>query len=452
MSQTFQKKDSPAGLQIRKAVSNAAWLFGDRIFRMLVGLIVGAWVARYLGPEQFGLLNYAIAFTSLSAGIAALGLNAVVVRDLINHPDDREATLGTTTVLLAIGAAVALSVTVLAIRYLRPADTVMQLMVAILGAVMLSKVSEAVKYWYEATTQSKYSIWIENCAFLLVSLAKVILIIGGAGLMAFAWLSLFESVVISIFLFYVYHKKEQKISTWRYEKQRAMALLKDSWPLAISSLAAMLYMRIDQIMIGEMLGEKALGTYSAAVRISEIFYFIPTALAASAYPMIIAGKKMSEEMYYKRIANLFSSFSVISLLIAITVSLTSSKIVNILYGQEFADAARILTLNVWAGIFVYLGVGSGRWFVVEGLQRFTFYRTLAGALINVGLNIFMIPKFGAIGAAFATVVAQAVASVLCNAINKKTRKIFKLQMRSMMWIDVIQLAVRKILPESKITT
>lgn len=440
----------PAGLRakiehrpnLQKILGNIGWLFFDKVLRMGMGLLVGVWVARYLGPTQFGLLNYATAIVALFTAVATLGLNNIVVRDLVKNPTDAHATLGTAFVLQLLGGGLALLLAAVAVTIMRPDDTTARVMVVIFGSVMVLKATDVIRYWFESKVQSKYIVWVENFAFLVFAAIKVVLILQTAPLMAFVWIVLAEAALVVLLLLIIYTQKGNQFSAWQSSYARAKSLLNDSWPLILSGLAAMIYMRIDQIMLGQMLSDEAVGIYSAAARLSEVWYFIPMAITSSTFSAIIEAKNISLKLYYLRLKKLFDFLAIIALSLAVIISFTSSWIIKILYGPGYEESALVLIIHIWAGIFVFMGVASSRWFILENLQKYTFYRTLIGGIVNILLNLILIPNFGVIGSAWATVIAQAVASVLFNAFNIKTRNIFILQLEAIFAINFFRNLIR----------
>lgn len=442
----------PAGIRAKiehrpnllKILGNTGWLFFDKILRMGVGLLVGVWVARYLGPEQFGLFNYATAIVALFTAVATLGLNNIVVRDLVKNPENTNATLGTVFLLQLIGGGVAFILAVVAVTFMRPDDTTARIIVAIFGFAMVFKATDVVRYWFEAKVQSKYTVWVENTAFLVFAFIRVVLVLSAAPLIAFVWIVLVEGVLVALLLLATYRQQGNKLRAWRYQCACAKSLLRDSWPLILSGLAVMLYMRIDQIMLGQMLGDEAVGVYSAALRISEVWYFIPGVIVASVFPAIIEARAKNYELYLKRLKQLFELMVVLALVLALPISFTSEWVMATLYGPGFADSAKVLVIHIWTGLFVFLGIASSRWFIAENLQKYTFYRTLAGCLVNISLNFLLIPSYGPIGSAWASVVSQAVASVFFNLLNKKTRPIFYMQIRAILGTSYIKRLHEKI--------
>ena len=398
--------------------------------RMGMGLLVGVWVARYLGPEQFGLFNYATAIVALFTAFGSLGLNNIVVRELVRHPADASTTIGTAFVLQMIGGILGTGGSVIAVRLMRPEDTTATIIVAMIGSSMLFKASDVIRYWFEAKVQSKYTVLVENAAFLIISAIKVGLILTSASIMAFVALILMEAGLVAALLLFVYTQQGNRLSRWSYNFKRAKSLLHDSWPLILSGLATMLYMRMDQIMLGQMLGDEAVGIYSAAVRISEVWYFIPLTIMTSVFPSIIKARDEDLNLYYTQLQKLLELMMLIALTLALPISVTSEWIMSSLYGNGYNESAQVLVIHIWAGIFVFSGVAGGRWFIAENLQKYTFYRTLAGCGVNLLLNYLLIPMYGVLGSAWATVISQAVASVFFNAINIKTRVLFIMQIKA----------------------
>ena len=183
----------------------------------------------------------------------------------------------------------------------------------------------------------------------------------------------------------------------------------------------MIYMRIDQIMIKEMLGERDVGLFSAAVRLSEVWYFIPVIISTSLFPSIVNAKKISDKLYDTRLRRLYTFMIWLAIMIALPMTFLSNWLVTLLYGEAYREAGQILMIHIWAGVFVFMGVASSKWFISEGLQRHLTINTVAGAIMNILLNIFLIPKYGIYGAARATVMSQALASYFMNILFKRTR-------------------------------
>ena len=414
-----------------KIVDNIGWLFFDKILRMVGGLLVGVWIARYLGPEQFGLLNYALAFTGLFSAIAALGMQEIVVRDIVRSPDSAYETLGTAAVLQIIGGLVAYVFVLVAIAFMRPDDDLARSIVAIIGLILLLEAGKIAVFWFESQVQSKYTVWVQNSIFLLFATIKVILILSQASLTAFALVMFMEALLVTLILLKVMNKYGFKLGLLEASAQRAQILLRDSWPLVLASVSIMIYMKIDQIMLGQMVGNQAVGIFSAATRISEVWYFIPMVVVSSVFPAILNAKKQSQDLYEKRLQRLYALMVWISVAVAIPMTFLAIPLIEILYGKAYIESGVILSIHIWASIFVFLGVASGRWMLAENRQILSLQRSFFGMIINVALNFLLIPLYGAVGAAVATVVAQFSVGMLFDVIQKETRPMFFMKIKAL---------------------
>ncbi|MEH2000457.1 MAG: flippase [Nostoc sp.] len=426
----LSKFKSRSGL--RAIIANTGWLFADRILRMGASLVVGVWVARYLGVQQYGLFNYALAFVSLFSPIFTLGLDDVVVRHIVRQSSNKEEILGTTFWLKFLGGIASVLLAVSTMFFLGEHETLKIWLVAILGMAGIFRATDTIEVWFQSQVQSKYTVIAKNTAFILNSAIKIALILTKAPLLAFAWVTLAEFAMSAIGLLIVYQVKGSSLWLWRWSFSAAKTLLKESLPLIFSGFAILIYMRIDQVMLGQMIGNSEVGIYSAAVRISEIWYFIPGAIVSSVAPSIYAAKEKSESLYYQRIGKLLSLMTCISFAIALPLTFLSDKIIMVMFGSGYAEAGTILAVHIWTSLFVFMGLATSPWFIAEGLNHVSLGKTLFGAILNIILNLLLIPKYAGLGAAIATIISQAAATFLCNAFDSRTQKIFKIQVRSLL--------------------
>jgi PST family polysaccharide transporter len=226
-----------------------------------------------------------------------------------------------------------------------------------------------------------------------------------------------------------YRMSGGRIFSWRSSKKRAVLLLHQSWPIIFSAMAIMIYMRLDMVMLKMMKGDFAVGLYSAATRVSEVWYFIPMTIVSSVSPAIMRVKD-DPELLYRRLRKLFSLMTLVACVIGSIVALASHAIIHLLYSNSYNGAGLVLAIHVWASVFVFLGVAQAPWDIAKNLLKLGLYRTVLGAVINVGMNLWLIPKYSAVGAAIATVVSYAISGVFANFLSQKTRPIFYMQMRS----------------------
>lgn len=411
--------------------ANLVWLMADRIVRLGVGLLVSVWVARYLGPQLFGVYSYAIAFVGLFGFVSTLGLDSIVVRDIVHAPQDANEILGTAFSLKLIGAVVTLLAATSIGTLAQASDPVMPILIGLVAAGTLFQAFDVIDFWFQSQVRSKYTVYARNTAFLILSLIKVLLILLHAPLIAFAGAALAEIVLGAIGLLALYRLTGQTVRRWRTSLTRARMLLSVSWPLMLSSIAVWVYMRIDQVMLGLLADTRALGVYSAAVRLSEVWYFIPIAIVSSVFPAVVRSKAIDEKLYYQRLQRLFNLMVVLSYVVVIPLTLLAGPIINLLYGPSFSEASGMFVILMWAGLFVGLGVAREAWLVNEGLTRFSFATAVVGAITNVVLNIVLIPRWGAIAAAWATLAAQAVAVSLSTLLYARTRRVFVMQMKAL---------------------
>ena len=429
-SQNFlQFKSRP---QLRAIIANTGWLFGDRILRMGAGLVVGVWVARYLGVQQYGLFNYALAFVTLFTPVFTLGLDDVVTRHLVHKSSNSDEILGTTFWLKLLGGVVSVLLAVGCMVFSDDSEPLKISLVVILAMAGIFRASDTIELWFQSQVQSKYTVIAKNAAYLLNTFIKIALILTNAPLLSFAWVTLAEFVMSAIGLAIIYQVKVSSLWLWRWNFSTAKRLLKESLPLIFSGFAIMIFMKIDQIMLGQMVGNTEVGIYSAAVRISEIWYFIPTTIVSSVAPSIYKAKEESEILYYKRIAQLLRLLGCIALLISLPMTFLSGNIIVGMFGTQFVEAGPILAVHIWTSLFVFMGVATSPWFIAEGLNNVSLGKTLLGAILNVILNFLLIPEYKGMGAAIATIISQAVAAFVSNAFDKRTHKLFKIQLQSIL--------------------
>jgi PST family polysaccharide transporter len=416
---------------LQQVLENTGWLFGDKILRMGVGLWVNIWVVRYLGPSLFGQLSYATAFVALFGVLATLGLDGIMVRELVRRPDDAPEILGSALFLRILGGCTTLLASVVAIAQLHPDDLNQQILIGIIAAGTIFQAFDVIDFWFQSQVLSRYTVVAKNCAFLACAALKIILIVQHASLLAFAWVVVAEMALGAAGLVFNYQRSGHRFGRLRVSARRCKALLSDSWPLMLSGLSVAVYMKIDQVMLGDMAGDRAVGIYSSVTRLTEIWYIIPSVLVSSVFPAIVQSKEKDEALYFRRVTRLFSVMAAVSLPIALPMSLGSDWLVGLLYGPSFQAAGPVLAVHIWASIFVFYGIAQGPWDLTENLTRLAMLRMVGGALANIALNLVLIPRYGALGAAIATVVSQALAAVLLNALHPKTRRILVCQLQSL---------------------
>ena len=419
------------GLWKNRSFSNMLWLIGDSVFRLGLGFFVSVWLARFLGPDGFGIYNYSFALIAVATAFAALGMNGVIVKELVRDPQKKDVLMGSSFGLQLIGGVMSSIAIVLILPMLRPNDSEVALAMLLMIPSVLFRATDVIKYWFEAQIASKYTVVAQNVAFLLGASAKILLILASAPYWAIAATVSLEAFILAVMLIFIY--KRERSFDWTFDIAEAKRLFGQSWPLVLSGVAFLLYMRIDQIMIGNLIGDAEVGVYSVAIKLSEVWYFIPVAITSSLFPRIMLAKHRDAESYVKKMQFLYDVLVLLAVVLAVIVTLFASTIVDVFFGERYSRAAGVSSIYAWAGVFYFLSSASGRWYINEGLQMYALSRNLLGLGVAVGLNFLLIPKFGSIGAAWSTLIAFGCAAYFFDAFSKKTRISF-IQKTRALWL------------------
>jgi O-antigen/teichoic acid export membrane protein len=411
-------------------IYNSLWVILDKVFRMIGGVVVGIWFARYLGPYDFGGWNYAYSLVNFFVPLINLGLFSIILTELIKNSSKSGTILFTGLVLKIISGTAATLLLILFSMGLKNEEQT-RIILIILSFQSIFQAFDVFDIFYQARTQSKNSIIAKTSAYVLISVLKIFLLINRMSIYYFAVLTVLEVVIGSgILLMFYFKVSAQKISTWKFDGKLAVNLLKLSWPMIISEMLIVVYTRLDQVMLKNMVGNIELGRYSAAIRLSEIWYFIGVAINVSLYPSILKLRQNGEEAFLAGFQKLFNLLCLIAVFIALVTTLLGNMITDFFYGEKYPGLGGILAIHIWTGVFVSLGVASANWFVVNNLQKYFLIRTLSGVIVNAVLNLLLIPSLGGIGAAIATLAGQFFSSVLSNAFSQRTMIMFRMQLKA----------------------
>ncbi len=420
----------------KKYFANTSWLFFERFLRMGISFVVTIFVVRYLGPKDFGLFSYALSFFWLFASLSTLGLEAITTREIVKYPDRKDEINGTVFFLRLAGSVSAIII-IAATLFLTREETYTAILILILSGSFLFQSFSVIEYYFRGIVKAKYNAYALSASVILSSALKVIFILIKAPLIYFVFAVVFEYLALVVGLIAVYHHNKFSIFNWKYSKALASSLLKDSWPLALSGVVVMIYVRIDQIMIKNMMSVEAVGYYSAAVRLCEAWYFIPVTLCNSIFPAIVNAKNVSQEFYNNRMQKLYDLLTWLAIGIAVPVTFLSSQIVELLFGNEFSQAAPVLTIYIWAGVAVFLGVASSQYLINENLTKLSFSRNFIGMILNIILNLILIPKFGIIGSAVATLISYSLI-IFSLAFHKRFIVQFRMILKSIFFVTLFQ--------------
>ena len=411
----------------KKYFANTSWLFFERILRILISFIVTIFVVRYLGPKDFGLYSYTISFAWLFASFSSLGLESISTREVVKFPERKDEINGTVFFLRLAGGIVAFVVTGVTLAIMQE-ETYTTILILIFSGSFIFQAFTSIEYYFRGIVNAKYNAYALSASVIISSGLKVLFIIQEASLIYFVIAAAAEYVFLAAGLVIVYRHNNLSIFSWKYSKQLASSLLKDSWPLALSGIVVMIYMRIDQVMIKNMMSDEAVGYYSAAVRLCEAWYFIPVTLCNAIFPAIVNAKNVNEQFYNNRMQKLYDLLTWLAIGIAIPVTIFSALIIQLLFGADFAAASPVLTVYIWAGVAVFLGVASSQYLINENFTKLSFFRTSVGMVLNVVLNIIFIPMYGIIGSAVATLISYTIStfSIITTKEGRfQTRMMFK---------------------------
>jgi len=421
----------------RKYFVNTAWMLTEQILRIAGVLLVGVWVARYLGPEQFGIFSYAIAFTSIIAVIAKLGLDVILVRDLVGHPEIRNAYLST-AFWLKLAASLLMIFCLAASISLITSDQNTNFYILILAGGIIFQSFEVIDFYFQSQVLSRYASICKIIQLGISTILKIVLVNVEAPLIYFVIVIVFDQISLYLTLFVAYQRQKLGSLFIHFNIALAKELLKTSWPLMLSGLTVALYMRLDQLMLKEMMGAKEVGLYSAGVRLSEAWYFIPVMLTSSMFPAMANAKKISRKLYLERLQQFSTSMTWMAIIIASLVTCFPELIIHLLYGDAFQDATQVLVIHVWGAIFVYLGIASGVFFTLENYTYKVLYRTILGLASNIALNLILIPRFGISGAAYATVISQFLVNFLIDFFDTSLKELCAVKTKSLFPIGYLK--------------
>lgn len=410
---------------LHTAIYNSGWIFFDKILRALLGLFVGAWVARYLGPSQFGELAYCIAFVGIFQSIANLGLDGIVVREIANQSQRANIILGTVFQLRLWVGLVLWLFSVVLYGLTNGFEDQGIWIIGLVGAGMVFQVADTVDLWFQGNSQSKRTVLAKASAYLISNVVRVVLILLAAPLIAFAVIVAIEGVLTALALYFSYQRFPAE-GGWKKHLPEAKKLLKESWPYMISGLSIMLYMRIDQLMIKSMLGDHELGIFAAVIPIASLWNMIPMAICTSIAPLIARKRKDGMKAFEKTLVLMFRFFWVLCFFIVTLTLLFSGLVIRLMYGQAYEEAIPVLNIYVLTCIPIFMGLGQGLWLLNERKSYLSPLQTITGAIVSIIANLIFLPLWGIEGAAIAAVLSQVSSCFIINSIF--ARKLFVMQM------------------------
>ena len=409
-----------------KEVKNAGWLISGRVIQMVLSLFVGLLTARYLGPSNYGLINYASTYIAFFTSLCTLGINSVIIKNFVDKPSEQGETIGSTLLLRAISSFLS-AIMVIAISLIVDRNERITIIVVALCALALPfQVFDTINYWFQSKYKSKITSIATLLAYVITSAYKIILLILGKSVVWFALATSVDYICIAVFLLVAYYKnKGPKLS---FSTKKSKELLRSSCHYILSGMMVAIYGHTDKFMLKHMLNDSAVGYYSVAVSICAMWTFVLTAIIDSIVPTILRLHNEDEEKFKIKNRQLYAIVFYVSAVVSLVFLIFGDFIIWLLYGKEFLPASMPLKIITWYTAFSFLGVARNPWVVSKGMQRYLTFIYLAAAILNVLLNFLLIPIWGASGAALASLITQIFTSLIIPCFIKGMRANVKLML------------------------
>lgn len=413
-----------------KESKNAIWLIGGRVAQMVLSLFVGVLSARYLGPSNYGLINYAAAFVTFFLSLCTLGINSVIIKDFFDHPDEQGTAIGTTIVMRLVSSFCS-SIVIIGISFFLDYGEWETILVVVLCTVsLLFHVFGTISYWFQYKYKSKITAIAVFLAYFATTIYKIILMILNKSVFWFAFATSVDYIVFGalLLIFYKAHQGPRLKFSWAKGK----SLLASSYHYILSGIMVSVYGKTDKLMLKHMLDEAEVGYYSTAVAICSMWTFVLSAIIDAMYPTIIKSFDEDKELFDKKNKQLYAIVFYVSTFVSLMFVIFGKFGIGLLYGQEFLPAAVPLSVVTWYTAFSYFGVAREAWMVCNNKQKYLKYMYSFAAIINIGLNLVFIPRLGAAGAALASLITQISTSVILPLCIKEIRPNAKLILEAIM--------------------
>jgi PST family polysaccharide transporter len=414
---------------VKSFLSNSAWLLFDKFYRIGLGMLVSVWIARYLGPANFGELAYVVSALIFFQTLSRAGLDGILVRELSLNPQNSEEIIGTAFCIKLISGTLSYLLAI-SLFYCFEGPN-LTLLIALAGITLFFQSMDILELWFQSQSQNKKSVIAKLIAYSIVNIGRIFLIITEQSITYFALFVGLEMVFAAFSLAFIYTRK-LTLFNWKASKTLTVKLLKESWPYLLSGLSIVLYMRIDQLLIRNLMTSESLGLYAAGVAISAQLSFIPVIIQKTITPFITRKKAESEQQYNQWIKKLFFGYAVFGWLICIPFYFFAEHLIVLLYGEVYRASSEVLAIHIFTNLFINMGIAQTIWMVLEGRGKLALAKTLVGLCVCIICNLILIPQYGIVGAAISAVLAQASQAVLSNIILAPN--IFLLQVKSLIFI------------------
>ena len=431
----------------RAFFSNSGWMMAQQIYSMLLSLVVGALSARYLGPSNYGLINYGASIISFFTIISRLGMDSVIINEMLKAPEKQGTYLGSALVLRLLTSIASVFMVMGIIRVIEPGNIELYIVTLLQSIAIIMQTYEVLTYWFQMELKMKFVSIATMIALTVVAVWRVSLLAAKASVYYFAFsysIQYFVCGAVVLFFFQIERNKNIKL---KFNCLDGKCLLLNSYHFIISGIAVTFYMQIDKIMIGKMMDHTSVGIYTAATTVAALWEFVPTALINSAGPIIMKKRQKDYDGYIRLFEELLLAVTILFVVVSIAMMLLGKIAVLILYGKKYLDAVYPLSILIWSTGFAIIGTARGIWIVAEGYNKYTKYMVFVGAGVNLVLNFFFIQWWGIVGAAVTTLISQIVVSLIAPLFWKKTRGFVKIYFESFKrfpdFVDTIKRAISR---------
>lgn len=401
------------------AVKNAGWLIFGKIAQMLISLVVGLLTARYLGPSNYGLINYATAYTVFFMAFCTLGINSVLVKEFIDDPGNEGRIIGSTLAMRGISSILSAGIIILIVSVIEADEPVTVTVTALCSLSLIFNIFETFNYWFQSKLRSKVTTAATLAAYIITSAYKVVLLALGKSVEWFAFSYALDYIFVGIFLFVCY--KKEGGGKLAFSVSYCRRILGKSVHFILPGLMVSIYGYADKFMLKHMLSNADVGYYSTATAVCGMWSFVLAAIIDSVYPSIMEAHKKDYELYEKKNRRLYAVVFYTAMAVSVMFCIFGGMIVRILYGEAYLPAAAPLRVVTWYTAFSYLGVARNAWIVCENKQKYLKYIYISAAVCNVVLNYIFIPLWGATGAAFTSLLTQIITTMVVPFFIKSLR-------------------------------
>lgn len=410
-------------------LNNAKWIVGCRIMQSLLQLVIGMLTARYLGPSDYGLINYAASVTAFAVPVMQLGLRSTLVQEYVNNPEAEGEILGTSLVMNVITSVACILGVVSFASAANPGERETIIICLLYSTSLFFQAVEMIQYWFQARLLSRYPSVAMLFAYFAVAAYRIYLLAGGKSVAWFAVSQSIEYGLVGLMLILCYVRLgNQKL---RFSPELAKRMFAKSKYYIISSMMVTVFQNTDHVMLKLMVGDVENGYYTTAVTCTAMTQFVFLAIIDSARPMILASHGANKKRFETELASLYSVIVYLALAQSVCFVILADPIVRILYGSNYLPAIPVLRIIVWYMAFSCMGLIRNIWILAEGKQSILWIINLSGALTNIALNAVLIPRAGACGAALASALTQFFTNFAMGYILKPIRPNNKLIIRGM---------------------